>query len=469
MSNQLVNFPDNPAYRGEGNSAAESYPTSEAGWNARYAALRRMYLVGDYSTAEREYYKLFEARDDDDKRIDWTRRLFGVGAFLVNTDARALLGGRTMLELPRGLRNNAAHLAAGETVWRRSSMALQLPMAAKMTACMGDYWVEAVRTNRAPPYATTLVFYDPENVTPIYDELNPTKLVKAVIDVDYIDEADYIEGGTLPSHHFTRTITATDVTVEVDGKLRPEFSGPHRAGVCPIEHLRWMPFSRYEHSLSAMHGIDVPLMRIDSAVCQIAAGLTRFGNPTIVMTGARLTATNAANVGRLGRVMHGLPADAAVSYLQTASGPVADGLEVIREVMAHIRETRPEYLFANSGAGESGAARSFLAASFTSMINEVRGHWFAAIERITGIAVALDAGVAYDDAEHAFQLDAPPPVPVDVKAEIEALYLAAGDMKRADRIRKLQQLGMLDASHDPEVYAIDVEDETSAKARSMLE
>ena len=466
MSAVLFNFPTIEDQQRFG--LLDAYPATNAGWQARYDTLRRAYLVGDYSTGEREYYKLFEARDDDDKRIDWTRRLFATGKFLVDTDARALLGGRCLLELPGGLATDTTALATGEAIWRRSAMRLQLPLAAKMTACLGDYWVEAVRTNGKKPYDVTLCFYDPASVTAVYDNIVPTRLRKVIIECTYLDGAEYGTRDDPTPHTMRRTLTDTDVIVEIDGKVRDDLSGPHGAGTPPIRHLCWMPFHDFDHGLGAMHGLDVAMMRVDSLVCQVQAGLARFGNPTIVLKGARLSTTNTRDAGRLGRVYHGLPTDGAMEYLEMAGTAAASAMDMIREVMAHVRETRPEFLFANSGAGESGAARSYLASSFASMIEEVRGHWFAAIEEITGIAAAMEANVAYDPDRHAYQIDAPPPLPVDVKASIEALYLAAGDLRRADRVRALQKYGVLDPSLDPEDYAVQVADEEAAHAGALL-
>lgn len=434
---------------------ADPYPATESGWKSRYDALRRIYLMAEYGKGEQEMAKLFRALDDDGYTIDWTRRVFGVGAFLVNTDARALTGGRTLLERPRGT-SSTTTLDAGEAVWRRSQMALQLPMAARMTACLGDYWIEAVRTSSTPPYGTTLVLYDPSLVTPTYDEIIPSKLVSVTV-----------TGLTPDGKTLERVITATDVTCKIDGVAIQAGSGEHGAGVVPMVQLRWMPFSDFGHSLGAMHGLDTLLMRIDSIVCQIQAGLTRFGNPTIVVSGARVDA-NRGDVGRFGRVMSGLPVDADVKYLELAGGAIAGGLETVRECLNHLRETRPEFIFANTGAGESGTARSYLAAAFASQINEVRGHWFDAVARITGIAVALDQNRAYDEGRDALTIDAPPPLPVDVKGEVEALYVAASDIRRADRVRRLQTIGLVDPTVDPETYAVQVEDEQGAAAVSML-
>lgn len=436
----------------------DTYPTTPSGWVTRYEQLRRIYLMAEYAKSEQEVGKLFRALDDDGVVIDWTRRVFGVGAFLVNTDARALTGGRALLERPRGS-GSTSTLRAGEAVWRRSQMGLQLPMVARMTACLGDYWIEAVRTSSKPPYATTLVLYDPALVTPVYDTIVPSRLVSVTI-----------AGTTADGKTMERVVTAEDVKCKIDGEVLANGTGEHGAGVVPMVQLRWLPFQDFEHSLGAMHGIDTLLMRIDSAVCQLQAGLTRFGNPTIVVKGARMAAGTGGvgDAGRFGRVMHGLPPDASVDYLQLASGTIDGGLSVIRECLGHLRETRPEFLFANSGAGESGAARSYLAASFRGQIMEVRGHWFEAVARITGIAAALDESAAYDEERHALTIDAPDPLPVDVKGEIEALYLAASDMKRSDRVRKLQSIGMIDPTVDPDVYAVEVSDEQAASASVFM-
>jgi hypothetical protein len=85
------------------------------------------------------------------------------------------------------------------------------------------------------------------------------------------------------------------------------------------------------------------------------------------------------------------------------------------------------------------------------------------------MAVAMEVRQRLDpDRYDKFRIDAPPILPRNVKAELEALDLVKGDLKRADRIRHLQRLGLVDATVDPEKYAAEVQDEQAVRAEQFF-
>ena len=144
-----------------------TFPSTEQGWKDRYDRLWCAYLSEPYDVAEVREFHLFRALDDNNDEIDVTRRVYSLYRFITEIDVGGILGGRVALEVEDGLTNEtgtkateeerAALLLAGEAVWKRSLVNERIEPWVRTTAALGDFYVEAVRTNGEKPYRTTLV------------------------------------------------------------------------------------------------------------------------------------------------------------------------------------------------------------------------------------------------------------------------------------------------------------------------
>jgi hypothetical protein len=440
------------------------YPTTENGWHDRYDRLWCAYLQEPYDTGEAGKFHLFRALDDQGNEIDLTRRTFDLVRFIVDTDVGGLLGGRILLEEEA----EGAPLVEGEAVWRRSHVAGSVEAWAKTCAALGDVYFEAVRQSDKRPYRTSVVCYDPRNVTPIYDGETGTRLVGATVCTKYQDAPTVRADGTIEEgavHEYRREIDATEIRVFRDRVAMPAESGPHGLGVPPIVHVVWSPWTEPDHGLPAAAGLDAAIMRIDSLITQIGAVANRYANPKPVLSGARLGASS--DVEQFGRWMHGLPADAKAYYLESTGQGVDSMLAAIAAILDHVKSTAPEFLFAEDGA-VSGEARSYKAAAFENKIGNARVRFFGGLSKVTEYAVLMDANTAADPDIDLFRIDAPPILPRNVKSDVETLYAAKEDIKRADRVRFLQTRGLIDPTVDPDEYAGEVEDETAERAAQFF-
>ena len=444
---------------------SEPYPSTEAGWRERYFSLQRAYEHGEYGDGEVKAAHLWAARGDDGKVIDIARRLFGFFRFICDVDARALIGPKGLTLEVEGA-DDAALLAKGEAVWRRSRLKQAVRRWARLTAVCGDFYVEAVRDSATAPFRTRMVGYPADWVTPQYDDTGE-RLISVEIAFVYMETpaANTPALRSAVQHSYRRVIDAERVTVYVDDKVVS--SQPHYVGRAPVVHMMWAPWIAPEHSLPAAHGLDAAVARLDSFAAQMGAVANRYADPKTVVTGATVGA--GGDLGAFGRIISAPNPDAKVAYLETAATAVGPLLDVMREIMAHIRETAPEFLFADATATESGTARAYKAAALEMKIGEVRGHWFAALAEITGIAVAMDDNAIYDPERYPFDIDAAPFIQPDVDAVVQTLVSASPYLLKRDVVRKLQAIGLADDDMSVDDYVTALMDEVSRAAGPTLD
>lgn len=439
---------------------AEPYPQTEQGWRDRYHELYRAYEQGNYSDADVKREHLFSAKDDDGKEIDVARRLFAFFRFIVDVDTRALLGPKgLMLEVEgEGTADAAANAlqAAGEAVWRRSRIEQNAVVWATICATTGDYWLEAVRTNAAPPFDTKIVGYPPEWVTPTYDEMG-VELLRVEVSFIYMDAVapDAFALSSMVQHSYRRVVDKEGVEVFRDGKS--EGKRPHNLGVVPMGHCKWKPWMGPEHSLPAAHGLDAAVSRMNSFVGQVGAISNRYADPKLFITGATVGA--GSDLGVFGRVISTAKTDADAKYLEAGGQALGAILDVIKEVIAHVRDTAPEFLFADASASESGTARSYKASALEMKIAEARSQILPAIAEVTGMAVAMDDNAIYRHEAYPFCVEAAPFIRPDVDGEVQTLVLAAPWLMKRDIVKRLQRLGLASSDMDVDAYLTALEEE----------
>lgn len=440
-----------------------AYPETEEGWFDRYDSLLRAYEHGGYSESEVKAYHLFRAVDDAGDEIDMTRRVYQAYRFIVDVDTRGFLGSGLTLEERAGAGRSSLPMA--ETIWRRAQFSEHLGRQIRSLATMGDYWYEVQLTEAGK---ARIVAYDPRCVTAYYDAVDGRTLEKVVFHINQLDEPRTRGIGLQPDDRITtwkRTVTPTTITEEMNGRVTR--SRTHTLGVVPAVQLRWCPWTAPEHSLPAPHGVEQAVVRIDSFLTQVSAIANRHAHPTLALLGARVAA--GANV-QLGRVISGLPEGGDAKYLEMGGNGIGAIREVVGDIMAHVRETAPEFLFADSAAGESGEARSYRAAAFAMKIEEVRGSNLPALARLFGMAVAREEGRPYDPEADRLMLQAPPVIAPHVPSELASVktMLDMGILKRSDAVRHAQRLGLIDRSADPEAYAVEAGDERAARAQAFM-
>lgn len=441
--------------------ASKAYPDTDQEWIDRYDRLESAYLSEPYTVAEIKAFHLFRALDDNNDEIDVTRRTFSLFKFVVETDVGGCLGGRVALELEDGSTDaseteRAAELVAGESVWKRSHVDEQLETWVRSTLVMGDYYLEAVRTSGSAPYRTTIVGYDARNVVPTYDHLTGTQLVKVTITDGYVDDDAMAPDGVVERgamHTYRREVTAERIDVWIDSVHNEALSGPHNAGVCPVVHLRCMPFRLPDHSLPAAVGIEEALRVADSLSTQAKAILTRFANPIGYIAGAKVP--EGSSIQKFGRWFSG-PNDMKAAYLEPSGQMIQQLTEQLGLLLKHIEQTNPEFMFADNEANVSGESRAFKASAFENKIGGIRGRIFSALARIVGIAVAMDADQPFDPERKAFRIDAPPILPRNVAGEVKMLTSVRDALMPGDFVRHLQRLGLVGLHEDPDAYAAKV-------------
>lgn len=431
-----------------------AYPSTEQGWADCYDRRWACYVGEPYDLSEIKAFHLFRALDENNDKIDETRRIFTIVKFVVDTDVGGVLGGRVALEVEDGIAEGeaarAALLVAGEAVWKRSRVVERLEGWVRSTAVLADFYLEALRTSATKPYRTTLVGYDARNVTPIYDQETGTRLLKVIVEAPYIDEDTLLADGTIEQgalHTYRREVDEVGITVSIDGKPRPDLSGPHGAGTIPVVHLQWAPFTCPEHGLPAAAGVDQAVMMMDSFSTQSKAIGTRFANPILRISGGKLP--DGSDIQKFGRAFSGA-ADMTAGYVEPSGNMLQQLRELIREHLDYLQDTLPEFVFADAGINVSAEAKLLKAQAFENKVGDARNRIFAGLARVTAIAVAMDADAQVDPERIPFRIDAPPVLPRNVPAEIDTLIKVRDAITPGDFVRHLQRLGVL---VEPEAYA----------------
>jgi hypothetical protein len=207
-------------------------------------------------------------------------------------------------------------------------------------------------------------------------------------------------------------------------------------------------------------------MRLDSFATQVGAISNRYGNPLLMVKGARLGAGTES--GLFGRIFNAVPADADIKYVEAGATAVGPILDVMKEVIAHVRETSPEFLFAESSAQESGEARSYRASAFELKINEARSINLPELATITAYAVAMERNEVHVEGRYPFRIDTSPVLPRNLVVDLDILERASKWMTMEDQIRYLQARGIIGTEHDPGEYATRVTEERSALAVEFM-
>lgn len=446
------------------------YPQTHEQWVSRYSWLSDSYTGEAYSVGDMKALGLFRALDPDGEVILETRRLTRDVQHVVNTGAGALWGPVATLDWQPGqrqaTRRGPDRLEAAARVWRRSRVQERKGTWATWGASMGDVVIEAVRQNATRPYDSVLVAYDPRSCQIDYDDLTGTRIERIVIRLPTFEPDPVTPRGTVaglsPVHEYVRILTRDGVQVFLDGVEVAEETGDHGLGEVPAVHLGWLPYIDPSHSLWTAPNLEQPLAMVDSLLTQVQAIGGRHANPLLAGIGLKIPA--GSDILQFGRVVSGVPQGGDVKYVEANMQGVATLLEAATLARQQARDTLPEFLFSQAGAGASGAALRTWGSAFVSKIENIRARWSPGLARVTQFAALLDEGAAYDPDDEWFQVLAPPALPVDVGSEVDTLekVMDRGGLKLVDYVRHLQRLGLVNSEVEPEAYAAELEDEREA-------
>lgn len=454
-------------YQG-GTDDLTTYPATHLGWVNRYNFLLDAYHGETYTQHQCKELNLFRALDDDGKIIALTRRLHRDIQYIVDTGRQALALGQ--LTLHKAENASDAEYESALAIWKRSMPESQGSVWSLILCCTGDLFIEAARITPGS-MDVSLISYPPQNVYVEYDISSGTRLVRSIITSDVLGEAvvDYdgnvTEAAALFRHQ--RTLTPEEITVEAElpkteeGNIQRELdraaSGPHGLGVVPLTHIKCIPTVHPDHALPVTHGIDRGLAEIDSMTSQISAVGDRFGNPKPYLFGAKIGDSSA--LGRFGRWINawGNNSDKiSAGYLEPSMDGVTRLQEALERLIRDIRLTFPEFLFVGGGstANLSGEALRLLQSRYEGKYEDIRSRVYAGLERALAIGVALQDRREYDPARHPVRITAPPLLPANKKAELEALTLARGlgAVSPVDLVRHLQRLGISNREIEAEEY-----------------
>ena len=459
--------------RNERGNSGLAPPETPEEWAAEYERRRRVQYGEPYTIAEHISFQIFRAIDDS--TAEYSPQSIALREddsirFVQRVNASALFRGEPSIQ---AVDEDDPRLEAAEKVWTDSKPKKQSKVWANLISGQGELPMESVKFADG---VVRLVAYDPSMCTWTFDAETSSTLMALEVVAPYLEQETDTRGEMQPAvmRQYKRLVTTERIDVWIDGVHDEEKSGEHGIkdaqgkGVIPAGVMLWQPMPvDPTHGVPSSHGMDAAVARIDSMSAQMDAVSKRYANPYPVIKGAKVTDPN---VFKFGRIASGLPTDASMEYLE----PTMTGLREIREEKTNkrtnIQDTRPEFIFHGAGAGASGEALKVRAAQFEAQVSEVRGTVFSELARLVEIGVAYATGSVYDPADNWLQVDAPPVLPPDIKALLEALT-AADTLKiiaRTDMVAALQRVGLVPNDVDPGAYAAELEDATGQRATSFF-
>jgi len=433
-------------------------------WQGEYARRLEAASGEPYRESEVRAFGLFEATDAGNNVIQFARRLTRDIAFVCEKDAQGLSGPLSLEVVPsvRAAGGDEAvviYQDIGELIWARSRIKRFWSSWVKTAAVQGDLFMEAVRNKDG---TARIVWYRPASVEVTYDETG-TEIVQALITVALYEGPTVDTATGVPTAGATRDrtaglyirrVTATRIDVWRDGVFSASESGEHFLGVCPVVHAPWLPWVEPCHGQWAASGLDAPLAQVDSALSQMQAIGTRHANPILLGEGVRV---NGPDVFKPGRTIS-VQAGAKVSYLEANLQGIVSITEAAQQHLDNVRATLPHFALFSAGAGASGDALAMHATDYVTRINDIRGRVFDALATVTSYAWLLERGDRYQPERMIYAVAAPPPLPVDVGAEVNRLLALRekGAITVETFTARLQSLGIIPAEQSPVEYATKV-------------
>ena len=467
------------------------YPETHQGWAERQQVLLDLAHGGDYTGPRltgakggRAYdlvksQQLFREFDDDGKVIGVTRAYYADRLFVLSVATAALSLTRvTLNKASEDVTDEDAEKA--QEIWKRSAPGNDWTL---LLAATGDLHVEACRADTDSDLVT-LIAYPPHNVIPVYGMVHRNRLERVTITTMVQDDpvVDFYGNVTLEGalYRHQRKVDRDEIQVtaeypdDKDGErqktIDEKASGPHRVGTCPVVHIKCLPSGHPEHGLPVTHGMDRPLMLIDSLTSQIKAVGDRYANPAPYLLGAQLSEDNAW--GRIGRWFNawGKGADkVTMGYLEPSMDGIKALSEQLRQLIDDTRSSMPEYLFNLSTANLSAEALRLLSGQFEAKYLGIRGELYRGLERALAIGVAMEQRRPYDPNNHPVTITGPDLLPGDILQDLEALARAKdlGGITRQDIIGHTQRLGLADQEIEATDYAELVAEEEMGSAAAL--
>ena len=441
-------------------TGARGWPTTWGERHAEYARRESVYQGGDYALRDFERLGLFQATDSTGVVTHKTRRVCTMLAFVANVDAAALANGWT-LNVSRdavppdvdtdGRESPSARsvlaLESGLEVWKRSEVEAQSEAWSLSLAVAGDLFLEASvdEAGRAIVYA-----HRPQHVSVWYDRYG-RRVERAVVEFTY-RKPDSNEDQT-----YKRTITADEIVTEDTGAAVWKVVDVNPTGVVTLLHVPFKPVGTPGFSANAWHGLEDAVAVYDSAITQMGVIGGRHAAPWLKIMGGALEANDQTN-SNPGRTLS-LPTGVDAQYLEASLQGIGAFVEQADRVRSDAALTVPEFLFTDAGAGASGTALSHRAGAFVHKMEPVRHRLWRALAKATGIALALERGQRFTEAEDVYEVTGGPALPMDRAAE-SALLVSLVDadlLLRSDAIRAMQGFGVVPREADPIAYAETVE------------
>lgn len=441
-----------------------AWPVSRSEQIDEVARRRASYLGTAYTRAEIEAMALFEARSALNQLSAVTTRVMRDIAFVTNVDSASIASNKLRLSVEDEIEPGAerdAIMASARAIWQRSEIdEVRLWWATTMCS-EGEILLETVKDPNIGP----LVVMHPFDVYQLsYDRTGKT-ITRCVIDlvlpgVETVTTGGKIETGDPRSYR--RIITPDAVNVWIDGVWQEAESGVNDLGVVPVVRVCYQRVLDGRFCANSGYGYADIVAALDSMLCQMRTIATRHAHPILLGTG--VDARESAEIQNQGATI-AIPEGTTLEWLEATLAGIEALVKTMIEVRQAMKETLPQFMFADASANSSGTALSYRAANFVMQIDPIREAFYCALEKAIGFGVAMELDQTWSDLGNVIDVAGGAAIPQDVAA-LAQIYTAlreAGAITSADLARYLQASGIASDDKAADVYAAEALAEQAAR------
>lgn len=385
------------------------------------------------------------------------RSIFNQVTKIVDTDARFAMGERLQVQAEPDVEQ------AINRLWQWSDFQQEKYLLARYGACCGDAFIKVVDNRpwemNPEPEAEAPVRINvlpPDAVSPRYDPHDRKRMVVCKI--------EYVHGRDIHKE----VITPAEVLIydERDPE-RVAATYPNPLGFIPIVHIRNLDIGE-EFGLSSFHNLVSTIDAVNEIASFMVEIVKLYADPVIIGRGMDRGSLRKQTVDEAGRpvaTVWWVPNPEGQFEFLEWKGNIPDVLAFLDRIEAAIERNTPELTLSGLRDRQdiSGYSTSLHLIELIRKVNEMRGNYFAALERTNRMALRIlemQGNGEFGDSTH--RIIGEPVLPVDEQQQLNALVTENQVLRIKSRATVAAERGREDVA--TELRKVDTDAEESLNA-----
>jgi hypothetical protein len=378
------------------------------------------------------------------------RGIFNQVTQIVDTDARFLMGEKLQVKA------RPAVEAAINQLWETSDFQQDKYLLARYGACCGDAFIKVVdnrawELNPQPDAAVPmkLLVMPPEAVTPRYHPHDRQRMLACKIEYVMGTPANSRLGREVHKEVWTeREVLLYDP--RQPRRVKARYPNPH--GFIPVVHIRNLDIGE-EFGLSSFHHLLPTVDAINEVASFLLDIIKLYGDPVIIGKGMEKGSLRKQTVDQHGRpvaTVWWIPNPEAGFEMLEWKGNLPEMLEYISKIEDSLRRAAPELILAGlpDRKDVSGYALSLHLSELQKKVSEMRGNYFAGIEKANRMALRMMAAEETANSNGKHEIVANPILPADDLTQLKALQIENQVLRIKSRATVAAERGIPDVEEE---------------------